>query len=215
MNYQVQMTFSICPAGPLLISDGSGNKMHPELPDSTFLMSWDGAQEAFVIPGSSLKGVMRCYLEQMKYNPHTITCLFGNADKQNAKKSKISVSDAFADMETVETTLRHSTALGSVSQSAKQGSLRSMQTVTSGSFAGNIRLAKVNKEELQLTLRALQAIENGEICLGGKNSMGFGRVKINQFCMTVSSGYDENLRPVIQGTYDGLEAAAKAAEQMK
>ena len=137
MNYHVQMTFKLCPAGPMLISSGSRNKLHPELPDNTFLMSWDGTQDSFVIPGSSLKGVLRHYLYQSGCNPLEVDALFGTAGNQNSKKSRISVSDAYADMKTIETALRHTTALGSVSQSAKGGSLNSMQAVIAGSFSGN------------------------------------------------------------------------------
>ena len=211
MNYHVQMTFKLCPAGPMLISSGSRNKLHPELPDNTFLMSWDGTQDSYVIPGSSLKGVLRHYLYQSGCNPLEVDTLFGTAGNQNSKKSRISVSDAYADMKTIETALRHTTALGSVSQSAKGGSLNSMQAVIAGSFSGNIRLSNVNKEEIRLILLALLAVESGEICIGGKISRGFGRVHISDFCMTVSEGYDENsLRPIVKGSYDSLGSAAEA-----
>lgn len=209
-TYQVLLQFTLSPAGPVLVSSGSGNKLHPELPDNTFLMSYDGEQDAFVIPGSSLKGVIRHYLYRIQQNDRQVDALFGFVEKKDAKKSKISVSDAFADMKTAETTVRHSTALGSVSQSAKNGTLNNMQAVTNGAFAGNIRLKNVNKDEILMILNSLKAINRGEICVGGRISRGFGRMRITQFQMTASGGYDADLKPIIAGAFDSLDKALTA-----
>ena len=203
--YQAQISYSLSPAGPVLVSSGSGNKMHPELPDNTFLMSWDGERYAYVIPGSSIKGVMRHYLYRM-FSDKKADNLFGTL----GSKSKISVSDAFADMDTVKTTVRHSTAINSVSQSAKNGSLNNMQAVVAGIFDGNIHLTDVKQEEIAVVLKAINAIENGEIHIGGKISRGFGRMKVKDFHITISEGYDENLQPIVTEDIHSLSDAIAA-----
>lgn len=210
MKYQTILKFTLSPVGPVLVSSGSANKLHPELPDNTFLMSSNNGEDTFVIPGSSLKGVIKHYLYRICKTDETVDRLFGSAQNKNARKSRVSVADAFADMATVQTTLRHSTALGSVSQSAKNGSLNNMMAVIDGDFAADIRMKDVTDAEILMILRALQAIESHEICIGGKISRGFGRMCVKDFQMTVSSGYDTELRPVIVGEFDSLATAVTA-----
>lgn len=202
-KYQAQIKFKLSPDGPILVSSGSRNKMRPELPDNTFLMGWDGEQFAYVIPGSSLKGVMRHYLYVATRNDNRVDNLFGKL----ALKSKISVSDAYADMATIKTSIRHSTSINSVSQSAKNGTLNNMQVIIDGIFEENVRLNDVDKEEIALAIKAIDAIENGEIHIGGKISRGFGRMHVSDFNITVACGYDENLQPVIVNKYDSLRSA--------
>lgn len=210
MKYQTILKFTLSPAGPVLVSSGSANKLHPELPDHTFLMSRNLGEETFVIPGSSLKGVIKHYLYRISENDEQVERLLGNPPEADARKSRVSVADAFADMATVQTTLRHSTAIGAVSQSAKSGSLNNMMAVIAGDFAAGIRMKDVTEAEILMMLRALQAIEQQEICIGGKISRGFGRMRIKDFQMTVSCGYDANLHPVIAGEFDSLTTAATA-----
>ena len=210
MKYQTILKFTLSPAGPVLVSSGSANKLHPELPDNTFLMSRNHGEETFVIPGSSLKGVIKHYLYRISETDENVDWLFGGAQNKNARKSRVSVADAFADMTTVETSLRHSTALGSVSQSAKSGSLNNLMAVIAGDFAAGIRMKNVTEAEILMILRALQAIEAHEICIGGKISRGFGRMHIKDFQMTVCCGYDAELHPVIAGEFDSLSTAVSA-----
>ena len=210
MKYQTILKFTLSPDGPVLVSSGSANKLHPELPDNTFLMSRNNGEETFVIPGSSLKGVIKHYLYRICENDEQVEQLLGNQPEAAARKSRVSVADAFANMATVKTTLRHSTALGAVSQSAKSGSLNNMMAVIAGVFAANIRMKDVTEAEILMLLRALQAIELHEICIGGKISRGFGRMHIKDFQMTVSCGYDTNMCPIIAGEYDSLATAVTA-----
>ncbi len=115
--------FTISADGPLLIKSGTSNKTDPALPDALFLTGKDGDTEAYVIPGSSLKGVIRHYLEDNQImKAEQAASLFGT-HKGGLLRGRLSLSDAYADMNTVHMIHRTNTALGSVSQSVIGGSL--------------------------------------------------------------------------------------------
>jgi len=206
MKYDALINYTISPNGPVLVSASTGNKMHPELPDRTFLTSRENGVDTYVIPGSSLKGVIRHYLYKSK-SDNEVDGLFGYCSNQGNRKSKVSISDAFADMDTVETTIRYSTMIGSVSQSASSGTLNQCESVIKGNFNGSIRFRSVSKEEITMVLNALTAMNNGEVCVGGKISRGFGRICVNQFDMTITSGFNDDFSPNVVGKYTSIEEA--------
>lgn len=210
MGFDALINYTICPNGPVLVSASSGNKLHPEMPDRTFLKSCDNGVEKYVIPGSSLKGVIRHYLYK-KQSDDLVDSLFGysnrkDKDKEN-RKSRVSISDAFADMDTIQTTVRYSTSIGSVSQSAKEGSLNQCEAVIRGNFNGTMRLRSVSEAEIAMLLSALNAMNRGEICVGGRISRGFGRISVSRFEMTVTRGYNADLTPDIIGKYTSIDDA--------
>lgn len=60
----LRLTVSISPRGPLLIKAG-GLSAHPSLPDMQFVRTHQaGGQETVYIPGASLKGVVRGFVEK-------------------------------------------------------------------------------------------------------------------------------------------------------
>lgn len=207
MNYQAQIQYTLSADGPILVSSGGGNKLHTELPDNTFLTGMADGVETFVIPGSTLKGVIRHYFYQTISQNET-SALLGNEPKEKPyTKSKVAFSDAYVEMPSVKMTTRYSTALGGISQSAKHGSLNNMQTMIKGDFSGNIKLREVTYKELLTVLDALRAIDSGEIRIGGKRSRGFGKMKISCCKIIICSGYDDQLRPIKVGTFDSVTNA--------
>lgn len=202
-------SFTISAAGPVLIADGSSSKLNPELTDNRFLSGTDASgNRVYVIPGSSIKGVIRHYLYNYM-NDTQINELFGYAGKNGKYKSKISFSDAYADMETVETILRTNTRIGSVSQGANKG-LNDALAVNKGDFHCSFRMCNYSTEELKWILSALNGFHTGEICIGGRVSRGFGRVRVSDFHMIVAAGYTKELKPRVIGEYVSLEAAMTA-----
>lgn len=205
MKYDALINYTISPKGPVLISASTGNKLHPELPDRTFLTSRENGVETYVIPGSSLKGVIRNYLEK-HFNQESTNALLGPLF-HGGVKSKVSFFDLFADMNTVETTIRFSTMIGSVSQSASSGTLNQCEAVIKGNFNGSIRFRSVSEDEIVMVLTALTAMNNGEVCVGGKISRGFGRIFVSQFDMTITSGFNNDFSPNVVGKYTSIEEA--------
>lgn len=54
--------FDLCAVGPVIVGSGRSNELDPTLPDTTFLSGNNGEEETFVIPGSTIKGVIRHYI---------------------------------------------------------------------------------------------------------------------------------------------------------
>ena len=231
---KVHISFNLSADGPVLVSSGSKNSIHPERPDNMFLRGMDNGKECYVIPGSSIKGVVKHYLYTI-YTDEQIDKLFGytakennlnyneeqrgqiderlgDTAKENNLKSRICFYDAYADMDTIRSTIRYSTAVGSVSQSAKTGSLNNLEAVTAGNFKCNIVLKNVTDDEIKMILNALDAIDIGMIFIGGKVSRGFGKMKVKDFKMLSSDGYDENLNPMPCEIYDSLQDAIRQYE---
>ena len=132
--------FTISADGPLLIKSGASNKTDPALPDALFLTGKDGGTETYIIPGSSLKGIIRHYLEDNNIiKEEAAKSLFGS-HKGGLLRGRLSVSDAYADMSTVHMVHRVNTALGAVSQSTIRGSLNNTDTLDRGDFRCNFRI---------------------------------------------------------------------------
>ncbi len=221
---EVYGNFTLSAAGPIIIKSTDATKLTPETADAIFLRSGTGdGKDAFVIPGSSIKGVVRHYLETAPDVPKLLpagdqktfwTELFGSVEKP-ACKSKIAFSDAFADMETIETSIRYQTKIDAVSQGAAGGSLNSMQAVTKGDFPCSYRIRNLNAEELAVFAKAMAAFDAGELCIGGRISRGYGRVRIKDFQLVLTNGYDQELRPRILRTCDSLEAFLTNLDELK
>lgn len=216
--------FTISAAGPIIIRSTDETKLTPETADAIFLRSGTGnGEEAFVIPGSSIKGVVRHYLETSPDIPQLIrvpdikafcTELFGNV-KTPAYRSKISFSDAFADMNTVETSMRYQTRIDAIAQGAAGGSLNSIQAVTKGDFRCSFRIRNLNANELTVFAKALGSFDSGELCIGGRVSRGYGMVRIKDFSMVLTDGYDLDLQPHILHSCNTLEDLLTKLEDVK
>ncbi len=188
--------FKLCADGPVLISSGKSCKTNPTLPDSIFLTgATENEQNVFVIPGSSIKGVIRTYVEDY-FKTDKVEELFGRV-KDTALRSKVSFHDAYADMSTVVDSIRNSTAINKISQSASNSSLNNMQVVEKGEFDAGFKIVNYEENELETIIKALMAVDDGELFFGGKTSRGFGRMKIKDFRIKINNGFDENLMPKI------------------
>lgn len=197
--------FDLCAAGPVLVGSGQHNEIDVRLPDDTFLSGSDGEKTAFIIPGSTIKGLIRNYIWKAKeLSVSAENDLFGTVIKK-AHKSRISFYDAYADMDTVVSTIRYQTAINPILQNAKTGSLRNMQVVEKGVFNAGFRIINFNKQELSSISKALDAINKGTVRIGGKTSRGFGRMTINNFRMRIVQGFDDNLEPIVIKKYNSLD----------
>lgn len=96
LKNEVCGSFTISADGPLLYKIGSINKIDPAMPDALFLTVKDDGTETYVIPGSSLKGVIRHYLEDNHIiSEEAAKSLFGS-HRGALLRGKLSVSDAYA-----------------------------------------------------------------------------------------------------------------------
>lgn len=159
------------------------------------------------IPGSSLKGKMRCLLEQIKgsklgENPE-INDLFGAAEKKEKSikgcPSKIIVRDAYLTDESIEllekseeldmpyTENKYENTIDRITGTTVKGGIRQTERVPAGvSFALEFVINVCKNEEsddsnasLALFKDAINALENDY--LGGSGSRGYGQVRFGEW----------------------------------
>lgn len=200
-------SFTISADGPMLIKSGVSNKTDPALPDALFLTGKDGNTETYVIPGSSIKGVIRHYLEDNHtLDENAVKSLFG-AHKPGLLRGKLSISDAYADMTTVNIVHRPNTAIGAVSQSAVRNSLNNTDTLDQGEFRCSFRIINPSGKDVLSLLNALDAMNRHILFIGGRTSKGYGRVSIRDFQMQVADGYTPEFKPNLIAEYSDLAEA--------
>lgn len=202
--------FDLTADGPVLVSEGVSNKPDPTRPDNTFMTGLLGSKHdktAYVIPGSTIKGVLRHHMFDMM-SVDKVETIFGKIGREN-QKSKIKFNDAYALMDTVITSVRHSTAIDPCTQSAKSGSLNNMEVVEKGIFKAGFIFNNYTNLEMEKLLLALYDINAGEVRFGGKVSRGFGKMNVENFHMKVIGGYNADLKPKNEMVFDSLEAAAE------
>ena len=208
LNQEICGAFTISADGPLLIKSGASNKTDPALPDALFLTGKDGDSDAYVIPGSSLKGVIRHYLEENHIiSENDANSLFGPR-RGGLLRGRLSVSDAYADMATVHMIHRTNTALGGVSQSVTRGSLNNTDTLDRGDFRCSFRIINPSGTDVLSLLNALDAMNRHILFIGGRTSKGYGRVSIRDFQMQVIDGFTTAFEPKITAVYSDLTEAA-------
>ncbi len=149
------------------------------------------------IPGSSLKGKMRCLLEQARgvklCGNSEINNMFGNADKNNPQPSKVIFRDAYLTKESVEkfeeysnmdmpfTEQKSENVINRVSGKAEHP--RQIERVPKGAEFGVEIVLNIwdnDNEECMLKIleEGINLLENDY--LGGSGSRGYGQVKIEQ-----------------------------------
>lgn len=162
------------------------------------------------IPGSSLKGKMRCLLEQstgwfqdFKKDDKPITLLFGCVDKNDNEKgnqARIIVRDAnmhedsvkvfensdFTDMPFTE--VKFENVIDRLTGTTKQGGLRQIERVPAGAtfkVEFVINVFENEQDFLPTLINGLELLENDY--LGGSGSRGYGQVEFSNFEITEKS----------------------------
>jgi CRISPR-associated protein Csm3 len=158
------------------------------------------------IPGSSLKGKMRCLLEQMdgatevgKGN-HIINKLFGITEEKrqgniirNAELSRLIVRDSYLTKESVEllnssnvdtdmpyTEIKFENTIDRIKGAAKQGGLRNIERVPAGvifNFELILNQYENDGSEIESLLDKGIQLLNADY-LGGSGTRGYGHIKI-------------------------------------
>lgn len=153
------------------------------------------------IPGSSIKGKMRCLLEQMEGatdvgNSPSVNNVFGIANRNETKRSKIIFRDAYLTKDSVKmlenspntdmpyTEIKFENTIDRVLGAAKGGGIRKQERIPAGSifeveFVINVfnveNDEQTSKEMLQKGIKALQ-----NDYLGGSGSRGYGQIEFGE-----------------------------------
>jgi len=214
LHNQAKISFEIKPITPLLIQSGQAG-LDPTLPDMRFVRTQGPlGNDVIFIPGSSLKGVIRSYVERIlrtmglrvcelgrckgKYDRHCYACrIFGSI----TLSSRTRIVDAYPwrwDMNESEcekaikavmssTMVRPGVAIDRRMGSAKSGSLFDFEVVTGGTFYGDIIIRNFQLWQLALILVALRDIDEGYQQLGYGKSRGLGRVSLKPSLLEIES----------------------------
>ena len=165
--YSIYVTLS----SPLCISQGNGI-----LTDNDVLVNGEGIP---FIPGSSVAGAMRGYIEKDKQQD----CVFGYEDmeRNTGRMSSIFVSDLYFDS-IVHTAVRDGVRLSSKKTAVSQGKfdMEVIDTGATGHFYMELQLREKDNESVMLA--QLQQVFCGwrekEIRLGSKKTRGYGEVRL-------------------------------------
>lgn len=188
-------SFNLVVDGPVLIQSGNSNKIDPTLPDASFVRGLYKGKMTLVIPGSTIKGVIRSRVHDI--DSSIVDGLFGKVGNE-PQKSKIGFHDAYAIPESVVTNIRYNTKIDNKSHSAERGSLRTLEVAERGVFNAGFRLINYEEAELHLILKALSDINTGLVRFGGGKSRGFGMMKLDNFQIDVSEGFDKDFQEKIR-----------------
>lgn len=158
------------------------------------------------IPGSSLKGKIRCLLEQMEgatevgKGGELINKLFGITEKKNgstiittAQLSRLIVRDCYLDSGSVEllnsknietdmpfTEIKFENTIDRVKGAAKNGGLRNVERIPAGakfSFEFILNHYEGDSEEIKNLLKKGITLLNADY-LGGSGTRGYGHIKM-------------------------------------
>lgn len=150
---------------------GSGEE---ESSDSDVLRDSDGN---VYIPGTSLAGVSRHFLETVGINTDDIFGkIEGEKEAEKDYESKIKFFDAFSTNE-VSTSVRDSVRL--VDKISLDGSKFDYEIAEAGAeFIFKIELNTCSCEEMKICAYIINGFKSGDIRIGGKTTRGFGVVDI-------------------------------------
>lgn len=167
-----------------------GASLASPLSDMPILL--DGTGKAVVLPGSSLAGALRAYLEKQVGNGVS-NYLFGWQDlRKNAPENGIRsaqswlmIRDSYAPIpKNVE--LRDGVAIDATTRTAKKGQKYDLQLLPPGiQFPLHMELPLPDGDDAenarQLLATALYALENSEVPLGGRSRRGFGECTVKDW----------------------------------
>lgn len=193
---------------PLCISKGDGI-----LTDNDVLVNGEGIP---FIPGYSLAGAMRGYLEKEKQQD----CIFGYEDmkKNVGRMSSIFVSDLYFDS-TVKTAVRDGVSLSDRKTAISQGKfdMEVIDTGAAGHFYMELQLRQNDNEDefLEQLAQVFCGWKKKEIRLGSKKSRGYGEiglvfVKKKEFCKNNILEYKDAycIEKQQDGTWEAVDIAS-------
>lgn len=192
---------------------GSGER--GEAVDNPLLRISINGKETPYIPGSSLKGVFRAFIESItdeNERKDVVEYLFGSQEVA----AHILISDAYPVNyveEVLVTHIKPSVAIDRVTGAARRGALFRVETVppqTRFNFrmiVENLDFEKRDSKESNSLIWLLQELIRGNIYVGGKTSSGFGRIALENLIVqkltkdSVRNGQFE-YKPVALGLED-------------
>lgn len=207
----LRLDLSLSPRGPLLIKSGAAS-VDPSLPDMQFVRTVhpDGngvGQEMLYIPGASMKGVVRSFIEkalrtlddrkswkwacatfgedscsdllQKEENPAQVYAHSCGACRVfgNMRLRGRAAFSDFYPSAEVRTETRYGVAISRLSHAVAQGPFE-MEVAVEGTFKGQLVLENYELWQLGLLAAAINALNEGLLQVGFGKNRGFGEVYI-------------------------------------
>lgn len=172
MTKRLYLKAVLMAASPLKLSSGDGWAT-----DADVVVD---AQGTPFIPGTTLAGIMRHYLQRTQGSASAkrwFGCL--GEDGTDDAESAVKVYEAFP-LAGAAVSARDGVALDEF-KTARVGAKYDYQVVDAGaSFLLRLEIDDESGEARQLAEALLQGFASGDICVGGKTSRGFGRLQVSQ-----------------------------------
>lgn len=203
LQNEAKLSFILHTKSPLFIKSEKSNVLDPTLPDMQCIKSRYKGKSTPIIPGSSIKGVLRsryeslailfggrccnvvekqsrCKISEKKktgrevYESMCPACkLFGSTEIS----SRISITDAYPEGEYAMGE-RMGVGINRITGAAQKGALYDFEVVEEGSFRAGITLKNYEIYQLKLLLYVLKDINDGYVTLGGATTRGNGRMEV-------------------------------------
>lgn len=195
----MRLNISVKPVSPLLIKSG-GISANPLLPDMQFVRTWVNDEETIYIPGSSLKGTFRSFLERTLrginsnwacdlegsncgkklkdekegpkiYRESCLACkMFGNTKL----KGRVTVQDAYPEGH-IRTETRYGVSISRLSQGVAHGPFDT-EVAVSGIFRTQVSIENFETWQLGGLAFIIDAVNTGIVRIGFGKNRGFGHV---------------------------------------
>lgn len=143
------------------------------------------------IPGSSIKGLLRAYIEKLAKLSSERVCMPPNVCEENNfcivcgifggknLAAHMRISDAILDGSHAEKMTKPGILINRITGTVQSGQLYQIETIAPGTkFKLRIIIDNIYKDEkrFKLIIQALNALRNGILQIGGKRSIGLGHV---------------------------------------
>lgn len=208
LKNEARVSFLLHTKSPLTIRSAQKKLLNPTLLDMQCIKSRYQGKDTVIIPGSSLKGVLRSRYEKI------VRLLGGNCcnifDRTQCKKIKVPKDKLYetrglyvyehmchvcqlfgstgiasriyiADAYPVETSItgeRTGVGINRITGAAQKGALYDFEVVEEGSFQVDITLKNYEIYQIILLLYVLKDLDEGYISLGAATTRGNGRMEI-------------------------------------
>ncbi|TCS78933.1 RAMP superfamily CRISPR-associated protein [Tepidibacillus fermentans] len=177
---------------PLLVKAPSTN--NADLPDAENIRNSDGQ---YIIPGSSLKGVLRNQCQRiLNYykKPYVIEIAFGKDTKEYEERAKgrVFIDDSIVEQKGQNSGVYHRIKIDRFTSGVFGGALMTEEPIL-GSISLKVRYKlvhdpKIDHEVIAVLILALRDIGVGNVAIGSGNNVGRGRLQGNK--MVIRDGKD-------------------------
>lgn len=208
LKNEAKISFVLYTKSPLSIRNQKSNPMNSALPDMQCMRSRYEGSDTVIIPGSSLKGVIRSRYERIVNLLDGKSCNVVDRNERCAEPKNIPISqkgkyvydnmcptcklfgstsigaririvDAYP-IDKVKMGERAGVGINRITGAAQRGALYDFEVVEEGKFLVEVYLKNYELYQLLLLLYVFKDLDDGYVALGGASTRGNGRVGVRE-----------------------------------